>query len=361
MNRILTLLALLCTCIVGAYCAERDSLSAHSKATYEGPMIQRFSVESRMGWQMNRVEGVTDDDRTGFRGEYINMYLFARLYKGFSFKWRQRLNITNERNFWDSTDYMMLQYEPNKHWQLAAGKQVVAIGGYEYDRPAIDLYYNSEFWNNIPCYQLGASVAYTFNSGDRLTFQVCNSPFRKAIGSNNTYGLSLMWNGTHGLWETIWSANAFQTTDGRWMNYIALGNRFNFLPKGRLWLELDFMNRASSHQTFLFKDCSVMAELSGRPHSTVRVFAKYTYDVNNSGTDADLCVMDGTEMHGIAGGVEYEPIKKYPDILRLYAVAGYSTGTNTNVDGTLQDEHIYVNAGLKVNLDILQGLRLIKN
>lgn len=357
MKRTLFSLVITFACVIGVLGAETDTLSAGIAHKYHGPMIERFSVETRMGWQMQRMDEVTDDSRTGFRGEYINMYLFARLYKGLSFRWRQRLNITNERNFWDSTDYLMMQYDFNRHWQIAAGKQVAAIGGYEYDRPAIDLYYNSEYWNNIPCFQLGASVAYTFNNGDRLMFQFSNSPFRKSIGNNNTYGLSLMWTGKHGLWETIWSVNAFQCTGGRWINYIALGNRFNLLPEGKLWLEADFINRASSRQTFLFKDCSVSAELSGRPHPTVRVFAKYTYDVNHSGTDADVCVTDGTEIHGIGGGVEYEPFSKYPDILRLYGAANYNTGTNSNPDGILKDGLACVNVGLKVNLDILQGLR----
>ncbi|MCM1372381.1 MAG: OprO/OprP family phosphate-selective porin [Bacteroides sp.] len=357
MKRTLILLAVACAWGMGVRGAGADSLSVHGERSYEGPEIRRFSVETRMGWQMQRSAGVTDDNRTGFRGEYINMYLFARLYKGLSFKWRQRLNITNERNFWDSTDYMMMQYEPDRHWRIAAGKQVVAIGGYEYDRPGIDLYYNSEYWNNISCYQLGASVAYTFNSGDCLTLQFCNSPFRKAIGSNNTYGLSLMWNGTHGCWESIWSLNAFQCTGGRWMSYMALGNRFNLMSGGRLWMEVDYVNRASSHQTIMFKDCSVVAELSGRPHPTTRLFAKYTYDTNRSGTDADLCVLDGTEIHGISGGVEYEPFRQYPDVLRLYGTAGYDIGTNSNPDGVLKDGLVCVNVGVKLNLDILHGLR----
>ncbi len=357
MKKSLYLFLLLCTCLLGIHAAEGDSLRARRMNIYEGPRVDRFSVETRMGWQMNRTDGLTDTERTGFRGEYINMYLFARVYKGFYFKWRQRLNISNERNFWDSTDYLQLSFKANKHWQFAAGKQVVAIGGYEYDRPAIDLYYNSEFWNNIPCFQLGASATFTFNGGDQLTAQISNSPFRKNIGSNNSYGLSLMWTGKHGRWESLWSANAFETTRGRWINYIALGNRFNFLPHGKLFLELDFIHRAATRKNLLLKDCSIAAELSGRPHSTVRIWGKYTYDVNRSGSDADLCVMNGTEIHGISGGIEYQPIKRYPDMVRLYGVAGYATGTNANPQGTLQDGLVHVNVGLKVNLDLLRAMR----
>ena len=165
-----------------------------------------------------------------------------------------------------------------------------------------------------------------------------------------------MWNGRHGIWETIWSVNAFQCTRDRWMNYIALGNKFNFLPN-HLWLELDYVNRASSGQTFLFEDCSVIAELSGKPHSTVRVYAKYNYDVNNTGTDADLYVMSGTEMHGVSGGIEYEPFKKHPEVLRVFAAAGYSWGENTNSNGAMLNDQVILNVGAKVHLDVLKGLK----
>lgn len=347
----------LCIAVAGAHAQETVTQSARKQNQYVGPEVQRFSLESRFGWQMSRTAGVTDEARTGFRGEFINLRLDARLYKGLTFSWRQRLNISSERNFWDSTDWLVLNYAPGAKWKISAGKQVVAIGGYEYDRAPIDLYINnSEFWNHIGCYQLGASVTYQFTDDHSLLFQFSNSPFRKAIGSNNTYGFSLMWNGKCGMWETIWSINAFQCTRDRWMNFIALGNKFNFIPK-RLWLELDFVNRASSGQTFLFKDCSVMTELSGRPLKCMRLFGKYTFDVNNSGTDADLCVLDGTEMHSVSAGIEYEPFKKYPEVLRLFGSAGYSWGKNTNPGGVMLDDQILVNVGMKVDLDILRGLK----
>jgi hypothetical protein len=351
----------LCLCTLGVHGQSEETPSARKVTQYQGPEVTKFSVEGRFGWQMFRTSGVTEDDRTGFRGEFFNLRLDARLYKGLSFSWRQRLNITSERNFWNSTDWMVLNYAPNKDWLISAGKQVVAIGGYEYDRPPIDIYNsNSEYWNHIGCYQFGASVAYNFSKDDRLTFQFCNSPFRTDIGNNNNYGFSLMWNGSHGMWETIWSVNAFQCTGGRWMNYIALGNKFNFLPQ-RMWLELDYVNRASSHQTFLFEDCSVIAEMSGKPHSTVRMFAKYTYDVNNTGTDADLYVMSGTEMHGVSGGIEYEPFKKHPEVLRLFGSCGYTWGVNTNPNGAMKDGQIRLNVGAKIHLDLLKGLKWALN
>ncbi len=44
---------------------------------------------------------------------------------------------------------MYLNYEIGR-WGVQGGKEVVAIGGFEYDRAPIDLYSCSVFWNNVP-------------------------------------------------------------------------------------------------------------------------------------------------------------------------------------------------------------------
>lgn len=340
-------------------CAQgSDSLQqARRLVPYQGPEVRKLEIESRFGWQMLRSGGITDDDNTCFRGEYVKLKFDARLYKGLSFSWRQKLNMGGDGAFWNATEWMMLKYSFSPRWTVSAGKQIVAIGGYEYDYSPIDLYApSSEFWHNIACYQFGLSAEYSFSADDRLLFQLCNSPFRSNIGSNNSYGLSLVWYGHHGLWESIWSLNAFQTTRNRWINYIAMGNKFTFVRK-YLWLELDYMNRAGSGQSSFFDDFSIMTSLNTRPHSSVRIFAKYTFDRNRSGTDADCCVLDGTEMHTVSGGVEYEPFSKYPEILRLFAVAGYSWGENSNANGVLQDGQIRLNVGVRLNVDVLRGLK----
>jgi hypothetical protein len=54
--------------------------------------------------------------------------------------------------------------------------------------------------------------------------------------------------------------------------------------------------------------------------------------------------------------VEYKPFKKYPDILRLHATAGYHWGVN-NPQGAMKDDHLLINVGAKMNFDILRGLR----
>lgn len=324
----------------------------------EGPKVNDFYFETRLAHETEAIDGHTIDGNTGFKGQYLNMRLDGQITEGLTFSYRQRLNKNTSATFFDATDWIHLDWQATDKLTLAAGKQVVGIGGYEYDRAPIDLYYCSEFWGNIPCYQLGASLAYDVMPDDRVMLQVCNSPFRTSAG-NNTYGVNLMWYGTHGAWQTIWSTNMFEYSPGKWINYIALGNKFTFSDQASL--ELDLMNRAATHQTFLFKDCSLMAELSITPTQAMRYFVKYTYDVNHSGTYADLTVLNGSELNLLSAGVEGAPIRKHRNQLRLFAVAGYSWGTNTSDCAYLADKQLKVQAGIKFRLDVLEGIKKIIN
>lgn len=326
----------------------------------DGPWLSRLEAETRFGWNMNRYDGANQEG-TGFRGEYISLRLDGKIYKGLTYSWKQRLNRNSSQSFWDATDWLEIKYAPNDIVAVSAGKQIVAFGGWEYDRPPIDLYLNSEYWQHINCYQLGLSVAVNTGRKDRLVFQLCNSPMRTYIGDNSTVGMSLVWYGKHGWYHTIFSANAFQTTGGRWINYLCLGNKFWFSRNS--YLELDYVNRASSGQSFWFKDCTVAAEASVKPHSAVRLFGKYTFDTNDTDTDADVYIESGTRLHTASMGVEYSPIRKYREALRFHAVGGYVWGRMAPQESSahpyagLQSDCIRLYIGAKVNLDILQGIR----
>jgi hypothetical protein len=120
------------------------------------------------------------------------------------------------------------------------------------------------------------------------------------------------------------------------------------------------MNRATSHQQFLFKDCSVMTELAYRPIDKLNIFAKYTYDVNHSGTEADMLVFDGSELQSVGAGIEYYPIRKKMDI-RLHANYSYAWGNNTNPDGIMQDRQHYFTIGATWSMNVFQWRRKEKS
>lgn len=312
--------------------------------------LARLDVEARADYHLTNYDGTTDDANTGFEGKYLMFRLDGMIAPGLTYSWRQRLNRNTA--FFNGTDWVYLNYNYYR-WNFSAGKEIIAIGGYEYDRAPIDLYGCSVFWNNTPCYAFGVAAGYGVSANDRITFQITESPFATDV-NKNVYGYNLMWTGKHGFYETIYSVNMMEYKKGHFISYIALGNKFK---AGKLCLELDFMNRAASHQTYLFKDCSIMAELSYLTKKHWRIFGKYTYDINKAGTEADLVVANGTELSMAGAGVEFFPLLKKRNRLRLHAACFYSWGKNGNPDNLMQNKTTFFTAGITWSMNILNKKR----
>lgn len=307
-------------------------------------------VETRVDYQRNWVGDSIDKERSGFKGKSINLRVDGNITPEFSYSYNQRINKNHsDESFFDATCWLTLQYKKN-HWAATAGKMVVAIGGYEYDRSPLDLYFCSEYWNNIPCYQLGAGISYYFNQDrSHVMAQVSESPFRNV--AKDMYAYNIIWYGQHGWLNTIYSANMVEYAPGCFISYLALGHRIELGKK--VAVELDLMNRAASHQRFFLDDMSVMGEVIYTPNSRWKMFGKMTYDVNRANNNADLCVMPGTEMASASAGVEFFPLKGKKDI-RLHANAAYAWGRNGNPSGTMLPKQTYLDFGLKWNMRLLK-------
>ncbi|MBR1594531.1 MAG: porin [Alloprevotella sp.] len=316
-------------------------LALASFAAAQSVQLDSLMVQVRGDYVYEDIDGHHLKDASGFKGKYFNFILRTRIGEHFVFNYRQRLNKSSlNANYFDATDWLYLDYHPTEQWTLSAGKQIVAIGGYEYDKAPIDVYYASEYWNNINPYEWGVSATFGLRSGkDRFTAQFCQSPFRRA--GEDTYAYNLLWSGRHGCWSPLWSLNAIEYAQGRFIGYAVFGNAFDL---GRFRLELDLMNRAVKGQRPLLRDCSVMGELTYKASDRLSILAKGTYDVNRSHHEGDRCVMPGTEISHVGAGVEYFPLRNRT--LRLHADAAYTFGSNGNPEGTLQDKHTLVNCGL---------------
>lgn len=308
--------------------------------------IVRLDAEMRFDYDHTTRDSHTYKPGTGFEGKYLMLRIDGMIIPGLTYSWRQRLNKTTAD--FNGTDWAYLNYAV-EGWNFSAGKEVVGIGGYEYDRAPMDLYGCSVFWNNIPCFKFGVSAGYDITKSDRLTFQVTESPFVTS-GNHDMYGFNLKWNGRHGCFESIYSANLMEYDENRYISYLALGNKFFF---DKMWLELDLMNRAASHQKFLFKDCSLMTELSYVPDDAWRIYGKYTYDVNNTGTGADLVVADGTELNMAGAGLEFFPLRSKRHRLRIHAGCFYYWGKNGNPDNLIQNKTLYITTGITWDMNIL--------
>lgn len=339
---------------IPTYAAEGEAEVPTSTSDITNPKKEQtdllnITARARVDWQNVWYDGETDDSNSGFEGKYLMLRLDGRITDGLTYSWRQRFNKTIlDSSFFDATDWMTVTYETDG-FDFSAGKQIVAIGGWEYDRNPVDLYSTGVFWQNVNCYQLGVSVGYQFTPQDHLLFQVNQSMFHTKA-NRNMYDYNLFWRAQHGLWQPLWSVNLSEYAPGRYINYIALGNRFDY---DKAYLEFDLMNRYAHHQAFLLRDCSIIAELGYALTPAWRLHLKYTYDVNNTHNNADLYVLPGTELNMLGGGLEFYPLKKKRTSLRLHANCYGSWGKNTNRADVMQSKTAVLDFGVTWDMNLL--------
>lgn len=313
--------------------------------------ILKLNFEVRADYQQEYLQGEKIDPNSGFKGKYVNFALNGNITDNFTYAYRQRMIKPNkDASFFDCVDWATLTYN-NRNWTISGGKQVVGIGGYEYDYAPIDIYFASEFWNNIACYQFGVSTSYTLDNGkDTFLLQFCESPFRKTAYNTEMkemFAYNLMWTSTHGFFKSLYSVNMIEYLPGRFINYIVAGNQFSFR---NVEIRLDVMNRSVCSDYSIGKDMSFIGEVFWSPLDRLTIFAKMSHDFNRTETTGDFCVLPGTEITRIGGGLEYYPLKNYRNI-RLHLIGCYTFG-ETVPSAVLRPEQTIIEAGLtwKVNL-----------
>lgn len=320
------------------------------KASDETQQLIDINGYLRFDYQHLSTDGNTNEPATGFKGKYFLLRVDGRICENLTYSWRQRINKSAyDSSFWDGTDWAYIDYHPGR-WSFQAGKQIVQIGGYEYDRNPADVFGPSLFWNGIGCFQLGASAGYNITDRDNVTFQVTQSPFHTPE-NRNMYSYNLIWAAHHGIFHPRWAVNMVEYTKNHYISYIGLGNRFEV---ERWALELDLFNRAASHQTFIGRDATVIGNLMFSPTPRWTIFGKMSYDVNRTHRDCDLIVLPSTEMKIAGGGVEFYPLLKARHSLRLHLNCFYAWGKNTNPAEDMQNKTLMIDCGVSFKIDIFK-------
>ena len=126
-----------------------------------------------------RVDAKTEFDGDIFKtyGECknFNFVLKGKLSERISYKFRHRLNraTVGDDKFLNATDHAWIAFNASDNFVITAGKQTVALGGFEYDYAPIDMYIPSILYDNIPGYKIGLDFGYLFGKND-WHFQVVN-------------------------------------------------------------------------------------------------------------------------------------------------------------------------------------------
>ena len=325
MKKFITILVLISISLV--VCAQQSGIS-------------KLEIEFRSDYSHN----FGNSSSSGFDGKYLNFSLDGNITPNISYSLKQRLNKSiSQSNLFSATDWATITYTTKK-WQLSAGKQVVAIGGYEYDAAPIDLYFTSEFWNNIPCYQFGVSASYLIGDNDYVMFQLCESPF--SSDNDARFGYNLLWKSDYEWYQTFTSLNLFQTAPSGYIGYIAIGNLFRF---GRFTISLDVMERIQEG-SLDGENISLMGDIKYHVNDKLTLLINGSYDFNNSEYDNDFCVLRGINIPRVSGGLEWFPLKNRD--LRIHTLFNHNFGDSEGVIGVLIPNTSTINIGVtwKANL-----------
>ena len=281
--------------------------------------VDRLFFDMRGSFHQEITDGVYDSQLVG---EHFNFHMMGHITPNLDYRIRQRLNkkVFDEKNMFNATDFMYLNWQATERWSFLFGKHAVLIGGYEYDAAPIDVYFYSQFCNHIyQGFTFGASATYSFAPGQNAVLQVCNSPL--SLGFQSIYAYNLAWCGEFfPWWKTIWTLNFVEDKDKKICNYIALGNHMTFGP---VLFDVDIMNRAGLGQkNFFFTDITLITKLIWSVGKW-NICGKAGYETNSAdnvdenGRPYDLVIAPGTQYIYAGAGIEWFPLGR--DNLRLHA------------------------------------------
>lgn len=328
-NFVLVLVSVLSA--IPVFAATREDVSSSTAAGSEDKENKKtdfrinIALDTRLDGQVTAYSGTPEKStELGFAGKFITLVVDGSITENLTYGYRQRLftKDLNPTSFFNATDWLYLKYRFHKNFTFTAGKDVIAIGGFEYDMNPIDVYFYSMYCNNVTCYQLGLSLTYMDNKGNHsLKAQVTNSPFSTGA-YDGKFAYNLLWSGNMGWFKTLYSVNMVERERGHFLNYIALGNRFTWNP---VTIDLDYTNRyaVGGSQRGFFSDFSLTCMVTCTISKKFNIFLKGGYD-RNLGQAADTedpydpMVVPGSKYFIYGAGVEFFPIKDKKD-LRVHA------------------------------------------
>ena len=321
--------------------------------------LQPISVkfDARFDWQSSFAHnaGAKPGYASNFNGRYLMFMLDGNISPKFSYSLRYRMIHPNHEGTWrgvfNATDWAQLTYRPTQNWEITAGKMLVFYGSYEFDYNPLDVYMWSGWGGRVGCFQFGVMGKYiTDDRRNNFLFQINNSPFANSLDLGDLYSYTFQWNGNYGVFNALYSVNFFEYQPGRFINYISLGNQFNF---GQVKFELDYQNRYGARGTHFLKDFSLIGKLNYNCMNRLNIFVKGGLDYNMAQEEGETDVIDMLVLPGernvyYGAGLEFFPIKDSKNV-RIHAF-WQSGNNNLGVDGPQSWNKHNVGIGFKWRL-----------
>ena len=229
---------------------ERVSQQHSQHSQYQSHMNLEFYTSSNAYFTENTF------DELSFKLNRVRLEIYGRLNERLSYHFRQSFNRYYNPHSLDnlasSIEYANITWHGSEKFSMVAGKQFVALGGYEAYVNALRVREFAEFNNNVAVYQAGLMGVIDFNEDQQLIMQVVNN----RSGSDSDLFISgrpdglepakvpllatLNWNGYFAdkALHFRYSASAGQLAKGKNIYYLTCGNVYE---KGPVIAYLDVM------------------------------------------------------------------------------------------------------------------------
>lgn len=203
-------------------------------------------------------------DRASFRMNRVRLEILGRLNDNLSYHFRQSYNKYSNPfssdNISSSIEYAYIKWHHEDRFELFAGKQFLAVAGYEGYVNGLKVREFCDFNNNVEIYQTGLMGLIRFTPDQHLMLQLANNS-NSVDNEMYLYGLpsgvettslpllaTANWNGwfADGAVHLMYSASAGQLAKGKNIYYLMCGNIYE---KGPVLAYLDVLYSRSAIDT----------------------------------------------------------------------------------------------------------------
>jgi len=212
-------------------------------------LLKNVSMIANMNFAYRNEFVDGDYTQSRFRTEQFRLEIRGQITNKVYFRFRDRYTRaqTSESidNLSRSVDLAFLRFDLTDKFSISAGKLCADWGAWEFDWNPIDIYEYSDIVEYADNFLTGVGFTLTPSNRNQFTFQVLDSrtkSFDELYGEQPNFKESKAplafvsnWRGSlfDGKLKTIWSYSLFNEAqdasgNGANMNYIALGNEFNF-------------------------------------------------------------------------------------------------------------------------------------
>ena len=225
-------------------------MDKQDSAKYDGYKIRKIRSHINLEFAGSANAYFTDGkfDEASFKMNRVRLEIYGRLNNHLSFHFRQSFNKYSNPysvdNMSSSIEYANIKWHQSEKFDLVAGKQYLAVGGYEGYVNGLLVREFSEFNNHFEIYQAGLKGVFRLTPDQHITLQVTNN--RNSVDENiYMFGLpegvkpskvpllgTVNWNGWFAdkAVHLMYSASAGQLAKGKNVYHFMCGNIYKKGP-----------------------------------------------------------------------------------------------------------------------------------